>query len=86
MNGLDIKDPLVRDIAIEGKKDENYQEMIDNIQRGLGREELDKNSELLQLEGTLQTLYVVPKKTGAVIVKDGNEVLIPASQRPQMMT
>ena len=43
--GVDTKDPLVKSIAMEGKKYDKYTKMVQSIKQGLERNELEKDSD-----------------------------------------
>ena len=70
-SGVDMKDPLVIELAAEGKKCEDYSQMVRDIQEGKDRKELKSDSELLKLEGLLTTVSVVEIKEGSLIVRNG---------------
>ena len=76
---------MVLEVGREGKKCEDYIQMVKYIQEGRYRNNLNKNSELLKLEGMLQSLSVLEIKEGDLIIRDGVEVLIPHKHREELL-
>ena len=84
--GVDIKDPLVKQLAKEGNADEDYKQMAVDVTNGVERDNLPAKSELLKMEGDLSVISVLSLEEGDLLIKDGQEMLITKSQRKVMLS
>ena len=57
--GVDIKDPLVKQLAKEGNTYADYKQMTMDVINGVERNNLPAKSELLQMEGDLGVISVL---------------------------
>ena len=84
--GVDIKDPLVVQLARESNTDTDYRQMTMDVINGVERNNLPAKSELLQMEGDLGVISVLSLDEGDLLIKDGQEILIPKSQRKSLIS
>ena len=84
--GVDIKDPLLKQLAKEGNADEDYKQMAVDVTNGVERDNLPAKSELLKMEGDLSVVSFLSLEEGDLLIKDRQEVLIPKSQRKGMLS
>ena len=69
------------DLAAIGANDPEYQQMIRHLERGIQEDLLEEDSELRKLVGNLPHLGLQTLSRGKLIVKNGNNILIPKEAR-----
>ena len=83
---MEKKDPLVQRIAEEANLDSEYVEMLNYIEGDTDFKDIDTNCELKLMKDDLQHMSVITLDSGSrLIVRNESEILIPKSQRKQMM-
>ena len=83
---FDARDPEADRIAMLAADDADYQLMVTQIADRTPWEDIDPNSELRKIGGTIRELSIYRNEEGHdLILKDGREILIPASDRANMM-
>jgi hypothetical protein len=76
----------VVELAEIGARDPAYVDMLNDVENGVKPKDLDQDSELKRIEGSLAHLGLVTLPDGnRLIVKNGSEVLIPKSERKRML-
>ena len=83
---MEKNDPLVQRIAEEANLDYEYVEMLNYIEGDTDFKDIDTNCELKLMKDDLPHMSVITLDSGnRLIVKNESEILIPKSQRKQMM-
>ena len=84
--GLEIKNPLVHWISVEGEQDDDYHEMIKCINDNDPARGVSASSEMKNMESFCNLLSVKELSNNKmIIVNDGTEVLIPKNLRKEMI-
>ena len=81
MKQLDLLDPKLEQLAAISAEDPDYQLMVGHIEIGIQEDLLEENSELLNLKGDLPHPGLEILSRGKLIVKNGNNILIPKQAR-----
>merc|ERR1712081_133426 len=79
------KDQHLETIGRIGKSDEDYSYMVSAIKEKVNPREIKEESELKKIEGSLQSLSLYQTKEGKIIVRDGQEILIPKAYREEIL-
>merc|ERR1711942_13814 len=68
-----------------GKSDDDYSYMVSAIKEKINPREIKEESELKKIEGSFQSLSLYDTNEGEIIVRDGQEILIPKPYRGEML-
>merc|ERR1712081_92404 len=79
------KDQHLETIGKIGKADKDYSYMVNAIREKINPREIKEDSELKKIEGSLQSLSLYQTKEGKIIVRDGQEILIPKDYREEIL-
>ena len=83
---FDKRDPQADRIAAIAADDADYQRMVTHITNRTPWEELEENSELRTIGGSIKELSIYHNEDrNDLILKDGQEILIPKSERKSML-
>ena len=82
---LDLLDPKLEELAAIGTEDPDYQQMIGHLERRVQEDLLEDDSELRNLKGDLPHLGLQTLSRGKLIVKNGNNILIPKQTREYIL-
>ena len=83
---LEIADPLVQRLAEIGGTDFEYTELLQHLENRTDWKFLPESCELKAMRDLLPRLGIVELESGArLVVKDGSEILIPKSERKEII-
>lgn len=83
---LEVLDPMVQDLAEAGAADQDYVQMLTDVENGVSPGDIGEGSELKRVEGVLQHLGTVTLPDGnRLILRNGCEVLVPLSERKRIL-
>ena len=83
---LEVADPLVQRLAEIGGTDFEYMELLQHLENRSGWKFLPESCELRGIRDILPRLGIVELESGArLVVKDGSEILIPRTERKEMI-
>ena len=79
--GVEVRDPLIQELATQGESDGDYTNLLRFL---CGRDaHINKDSEYVGLKSLLPTLSVVELESGSkIVVCNRNEVVVPGVSRP----
>ena len=79
------KDQHLETIGKIGKADKDYSYMVNAIREKINPREIKEDSEFKKIEGSLQSLSLYQTKEDKIIVRDGQEILIPQDYREEIL-
>ena len=79
------KDHHLEKIGRIGKSDEDCSYMVNAIKVKINPREIKEESELKKIEGSFQSLSLYKTNEGEIIIRDGQEILIPKPYREEML-
>ena len=79
------KDHHLETIGRIGKSDEDYSYMVKAIKDKIETKSIKEESELKKIEGSFDSLSLYKTQEGKIIVRDGQEILIPKPYRDEML-
>ena len=74
-----MKDLYVQQVAEEASKDPDYIYTVQAVKQRLETKELKDDSEAKKMEGQWEQMGILDTEKGKLIIRNGNEVLIPQS-------
>ena len=83
---VDVKDYYVQQVAEEASKDPDYTYIIQVVRERLGTKELKQDTEAHQMEGQWEEMGIIETNKGELIVRNGNEILIPKKCREELLS
>merc|ERR1711954_342773 len=79
------KDQHLEKIGRIGKSDKGYSYMVKAKKEKIETREIKEESELKKIEGSFHSLSLYKTREGEIIIRDGQEILIPKPYREEML-
>ena len=79
------KDHHLETIATIAQSDDDYKYMVKAIKDKIETKSIKEDSELKKIEGQFDSLSLYKTREGEIIVRDGQEILIPKGYREEML-
>ena len=82
---IDMKDYYVQVLAEEANKDFDYSYIVQAIRDRIDTKEIRKDSEAMKMVGQWDELGIIKTEKGELVVRFGNEILIPRQCREELL-